>query len=93
MRYLESVPAGIVIMDNSALRNSRLPHHQLFRKSIERDLQQWELLGKYPLTRKGVTFPDAVCVYQMKGHEYQRVKAIEVDMSEALGRNLKKYFK
>ncbi len=92
MRYLERIPAGIVIIDDSASRNSQLPHHQLFRKSIEKEPQRWKLMGRYSLTRKGITYPDAVCVYQMKGHENQRVKAIEVDMSEALGRNFEKYF-
>ena len=94
MNYLDGVPVGIVIIDKSiSVDNQRKRHHhRLLNQTIDMYAQKWERLGFFPVTRKGLLYPDAIEVYSLKGHEGRDVKTIEIDMSNMLDRSIKRIF-
>ncbi len=92
MNFLKGLPVGIVVFDNSTPAGNHTGHHQLLKKTTEYYAGQWELLGTYPLMRKGVIYPDALEVYRLRGHEKRQISSISVNMLEMLGKNIDKTF-
>ena len=86
MKYLEEVPVGIVVIDNSGSDN--VPHHSLLKKTLLAYPDRWELLGNYPLTQAGVEHPNALLVYRLRGHESKAHGTINLDLHRMLGRTI-----
>ncbi len=55
MKYLEEVPVGVVVIDNSGLRP--VEHHSVLKETLLAYRDRWELLGNYPLTQDGIEQP------------------------------------
>ena len=92
MKYLDRIPVGIVVIDQSIPVNRQDEHHRLLKEMLEVYAHRWKLLGSYSLTRGATIYPKAVRVYCLVGHENRNVATIRINMSEMLGRDLVKTF-
>ncbi len=92
MAYLKKIPVGIVIIDESLPPEPQFEHHRLLSETIKTHADQWELSGKYSLTRDGKSYSDAIKVWRLVGHENQPVKKIQLNMAGMLGKVLEKSF-
>jgi 4-amino-4-deoxy-L-arabinose transferase-like glycosyltransferase len=63
--YLESIPVGVVVMDDSVPEENRLPHQQILDDMIQTFSERWRFLGNRSVTRRGVDFPGALRMYQL----------------------------
>ena len=73
LQYLESIPAGIVIIDGDGRRT---PHGQLLYQGIQSHPEKWELLARYP--------PSDILVYRLIGDEGRSVGKIRIPMQSGL---------
>ncbi len=86
MAYLDGIPVGIVVIDESVPRLPWYEHHHLLRRTIEQVYKaQWEFLDDYPLTRNGQRIEHAIKVYRLKGHENRQPKRVCVELSKKIG--------
>ena len=69
MRYLEEVPVGIVVIDNSVSRSDKVSHHALLKQTLLAYPERWEPLGAYPLIKAGVEYNNGLLLYRLRGHE------------------------
>ena len=86
MKYLERVPVGVVVIDNSVLRFDKVQHHLLLKETLLAYPDRWESLGSYPLTKDGVEYSNGLLLYRLRGHETKARAKIQVDMKRMLGR-------
>jgi hypothetical protein len=87
MDFLEEVPVGIVVIDQSAGWGDGHPHHQQLVQAIQAHPQRWELLGSFRVVRDGEEYPDAIKVFRLVGHESHSRGKISIPM-EVLQRTL-----
>jgi hypothetical protein len=87
MDFLEEVPVGIVVIDQSAGWGDGHPHHQQLVQAIQAHPQRWELLGSFRVVRDGEEYPDAIKVFRLVGHESRSRGKISIPM-EVLQRTL-----
>ncbi len=92
MAYLEKLPVGVVVVDQSVPEIYNSAHHRLLQKTVERYDQHWKFLGAYPVTRNSILYKDAIKVYGLIGQEKRRVSTIRVNMHKMLGKNIEKHF-
>jgi hypothetical protein len=88
-RFLEGIPVGIVLIDQSIPAASQRPHHELLRTTLRADAQRWELFGTYAAKSQTRAEPGVVEVYRLVGHEDRPVGSIHVDLSGMLGRSIR----
>ncbi len=72
LQYLESIPAGIVIIDADGRRT---PHGQLLFQAIQLHPEKWELIS---------VVPDGIQAYRLIGHEGRPVSKIRIPMRSGL---------
>ncbi|HSR09093.1 MAG TPA: glycosyltransferase family 39 protein [Bryobacteraceae bacterium] len=72
-QYLESIPAGIVIIDGEGRRT---PHGQLLYRGIQAHPEKWALLSQDPA--------NDILVYRLIGHEGRAVGKIRIPMRAGL---------
>ncbi|MGB6847935.1 MAG: hypothetical protein WBG05_07005, partial [Thermoanaerobaculia bacterium] len=58
----------------------------LLWETLQQTAADWELVGKFDLTRHGVKEPEAVHVYRQKHVEKEGDAKIRIDLTEMLGR-------
>ncbi len=63
--YLESIPVGVVVIDESVPKENRQPHQQTLDDTIQAFSERWRFLGNQSVTRRGVDFPGALRMYQL----------------------------
>jgi hypothetical protein len=63
--YLESIPVGVVVMDDSVPKKKRPPHQQILDDTVQKFSERWRFLGSRSVTRRGVDFPGALRMYQL----------------------------
>jgi Dolichyl-phosphate-mannose-protein mannosyltransferase len=80
LQYLESIPAGIVIIDGDGRRT---PHGQLLYTGIQSHPEKWELIAQYP-AGGGSNFPGDILAYRLIGHEGRPVSKIRIPMRSGL---------
>jgi hypothetical protein len=88
MTFLHDIPVGIVVVDHSVAGDTRYQHNALLIETLIEHSSKWELIGRYPFTRRAVVSPAAVSVYRLIGHERRSSKGISIGMVEMLGRTL-----
>jgi len=81
LQYLESIPAGIVIIDGEGRRT---PHGQLLYRGLQSHPGKWQLLAHYP--PGGAVNPrvDDILVYRLIGHEGLPVGKIRIPMHSGM---------
>ncbi len=77
LQYLEDIPTGIVIIDESGRRT---PHGQLLYRAIESHPQRWELLSRSSQDSR----VDDILVYRLIGHEGRPISKIRIPMLSGL---------
>ena len=87
-RHLESLPVGIVVIDNSVPQDRVVPHHALLRETVERNPQAWAKVGAFPMIRNGTAVPNALLVYRLKTAAEFDPKRIRINMDHMLGRSI-----
>lgn len=83
MRFLEEIPAGIVVIDLSAHPESE--HQRLLRRTIQAYPERWELAGSFP-HRAGPA--RKVVAYRLLGHETRPAGKIHIEMEFNLKRSI-----
>jgi hypothetical protein len=83
MKYLEELPVGLVLIDDSGPNLFR--HHALLKETLLKYPDRWELLGTYPLTKAGIEYGNALLLYRLRGHETQPRRKIQLNMNRMLG--------
>jgi hypothetical protein len=86
---LKKVPVGIIVLDNSIPADELREHHRRLADAVRAFPDDWRLVGRYPLTRRGHTHPEALEVYALYGHQYMPRGEIAVDLSMMLGRTIR----
>ena len=81
LRYLEDIPAGIVIIDDDGRRT---PHGRLLYQGLQSHPEMWEVLARFP-SSSGIT-PDTggILAYRLIGHEDRPVGKIRIQMRAGL---------
>ena len=92
MNCLKKIPVGIVVLDTSISGKRQGEHHHMLKETLERYPKQWTFFGSYPITRGETEYSDSLLVYVQKGHENRSANEILIDMSDMLGRSIKKGF-
>ncbi len=88
--FLEDVPVGIVIIDESLPTVYRVHHHQRLARILQSPPPDWELLGTYPLQRGDKYYPQALHVYLQEGHQDRRGGTIRLNLELMLHRTIEK---
>ncbi len=83
MQYLESVPVGVLIMDN-CLAWGKLEHQNLLRQLLQHYPREWKLVGSYPCERNNPEDKNRVVVYRLLGHETGTAPKLRLDMRDRL---------
>jgi hypothetical protein len=84
--FLRETPVHMVVVDRSVPKSFRTPDQALLWETLQKTTEDWELVGKFPLTRHGVEVPEAVDVYRQKHVEEKGYTNIRIDLNEMLGR-------
>ncbi len=66
MRYLESVPVAVLIMDSTPGQRDHLHYHQL-EEALAKYPDRWQLLGRYPADGRPRVPGQSVRVYRLLG--------------------------
>ncbi len=82
------IPVGIVIIDLSIPERYKARHHSLLKETLGAYPNKWELYGFYPITRKGIEYPDSLLVYIQKGNYNMERSVIRLDMHKMLGKHI-----
>jgi hypothetical protein len=90
MDFVKSVPVQVVLVDRSVPSSQQWPHLRLLDETLQEYLNLWELVGAYPITRKGRVFPEGMLVYRLAGSEKSGTGKIIINMEKMLRRNLEK---
>ena len=90
MRYLESIPVGVVVIDLSIPASRQFEHQRLLKETLEAYPQRWKLIDSYPLVRRETEYPDALWVYRMVGNGNRPVGTIRIDMHYMLNKFIEK---
>jgi len=77
LQYLEGIPAGIVVIDDSCRQT---PHGQLLLRGLEVHPEKWQLLAHYPPGGAINPRTDDILVYRLIGHEGLPVGKIRIPM-------------
>jgi hypothetical protein len=77
LQYLEEIPTGIVILDESGRST---PHGQLLYQAIQSHPEKWELLSRYSRNSRD----GDILVYRLIGHEGRSVTKIRIPMRSGL---------
>ncbi|MBV8357398.1 MAG: glycosyltransferase family 39 protein, partial [Deltaproteobacteria bacterium] len=60
---LDDLPVTLVIIDDQIPPNWHRPYQDRLRALVTGDAEKWELIGSYPRTQDGTTFPNALHLY------------------------------
>ena len=90
MESLTRIPVGVLILDTSIPSHQAQEHHQQLQEMVRVFSDKWHLVGQYDLTRNGRLYPQAVQIYELKGHQQLPPGKIEIDMKAVLGTNIEK---
>jgi hypothetical protein len=71
--YLDSIPVGILILDDSQPRPQA--HHRLLREVVEKYADQWERRATYDAGDAD----GEIVIYRLRGHETRPVGKIDLD--------------
>jgi hypothetical protein len=86
--FLRETPVGVVVADRSVPPRYQTPDQQVLWDTLDVTAAHWTLLGTYPLIRDGTEYPEAIQVYAQKGHQTRRRKALRINLTEMLGRQI-----
>lgn len=92
MGYLESIPVGIVVIDQAIPVNDQTEHNKLLKETLQVYAQKWKLLGSYSMIRGSTVYPNAIWVYRLVFHKNKKVSPIRIDMRKMLGKDIEKAF-
>lgn len=84
--FLRQTPVHMVVLDRSVPESFRTPDQALLWETLRQTAEEWELVGKFGLTRHGVEEPETVHVYRQKQVEEKGFANIRIDLTEMLGR-------
>jgi len=88
LEYLETIPVGLVIIDESLPVSEQDEHHRRLTRILKAQPPNWVMLGTYPLKRGTTTYPQALRVYLQKGHQERPVGMIRLNMESMLKRTI-----
>jgi Dolichyl-phosphate-mannose-protein mannosyltransferase len=60
---LDDLPVTLVVIDDQIPSDQHRPYQDRLRELVTSDAERWELIGSYPRTRDGTTFPDTLHLY------------------------------
>ncbi|MGB3564444.1 MAG: glycosyltransferase family 39 protein [Thermoanaerobaculia bacterium] len=84
--FLRQTPVHMVVVDRSVPKAFHTPDQALLWETLQQTAGDWELVGKFGLTRHGVKESEAVHVYRQKHVEKKGAANIRIDLTEMLGR-------
>lgn len=90
LKYLEEVPVGLVVLDDSTPVNKQDDHHHRLTRIFKEPPSNWVLFGTFPLQRGAKHYPDALRVFLQKGHQDQPVGPIHLNMNSMLNRTIER---
>ena len=90
MHKLNSIPVGIIVIDQSIPEKNQFIHQKLLQKTLETYQKDWKLLRSFPLVRDGKRYPNALKVYSFQKCEGKREIIIQIDMDDMLGKVIEK---
>jgi hypothetical protein len=83
MKFLDSVPVGVIVLDNTPGRKDH-PHHRQLQEAIRENPSRFRLLGKYPLDGRPRIPGEQVLVYQVLDTAGKPTGKIRIDMKYML---------
>ena len=83
MRYLESVPVGVLVMDNCP-GLGRMEHQSLLKQTLEHRARDWRLVSSYPCPDENAVSTSRILVYSLLGHTSTARPEIRLDMRNRL---------
>ena len=87
-QYLESIPIGIIVVDETAPVAKRKPHSDQLAACIREYPTKWKLVRSYPAVRLGRTIPDGIKVYEGLGMGAFSPDRVKVKMTYSLGHEI-----
>ena len=85
-KFLRETPIHMVVVDRSVPKPFRTPDQALLEETLRETADEWELVGRFGLTRHGVEEPGAVHLYRQKHVQKKGSTNIRIDLTEMLGR-------
>jgi hypothetical protein len=90
LAYLDSVPVGAVVLDNSRPNSrSASPYENLLEEAMAAPPHHWKLLQSYPVWKEGVEDIGALQIYIRTVPAINPRGLIRVDLTDMLGKVLK----
>jgi hypothetical protein len=87
LKFLDSVPVGVIVLDNTPGRKDH-PHHRQLQQVIRDNPARFRLLGSFPEDGRPRIPGEQVLVYEMVDHEGKPAGKIRIDMRFMLNRSI-----
>ena len=87
LKFLDSVPVGVIVLDNTPGLKDH-PHHRQLQEVIRENPARFRLLGSFPLDGRPRIPGEQVLVYQVLDNQGKPAGKIRIDMKYMLNRSI-----